>query len=58
MIKIKELIVEPSKLYVNKMFKIKIKVQTDKLLIAENSKTIIAENDKKILLEWREQSGR
>ena len=54
MIKIKEVVIEPNKIFINDVFKLKLKIQSDRLLKSENSKTIISENNKKILLEWRE----
>lgn len=54
MIRIKEMVFEPSKIYVNDNFKLKVRIRSDRLLTLENGKNIISENNKKILLEWRE----
>ena len=56
MVQIKEFIIEPSVVYVNDRFKVKVRVQDDyknkKKLITEDCKHIITENIKIIRTEW------
>lgn len=53
MLKVENTIIEPSKIFVNDNFKIRIKVisvENTKYLITENNKKVITENGKKIKL--------
>ncbi len=54
--KITEVIIEPSKIYVNSTFLLKIKVEDDikkkKYIITEDNKRIITEDGKTIITEW------
>lgn len=54
--KITEVIVEPSKIYVNSTFLLKIKIEDDirdkKYITTENNKKIITEDGKTIITEW------
>lgn len=56
MLRISEIIVEPSKIYVNQEFKLKIKIDSEYLLrqkfVTENNIEIIAENGENIVTEW------
>lgn len=58
MIRILDLVVEPSKVYVNQAFKIKVKVQDDytskKMIISENNHQIISETGDYLRTEWGE----
>lgn len=58
MARITEIIVEPSTIYIQDRFKIKVKVEdyftTKRVLITEDNKPIITENDKLIRTEWGE----
>lgn len=54
--RIQEILVEPSKIYTDNSFKIRIKIEDyylkRKRLVSENGKQLIAENNKKIRTEW------
>ena len=58
MSKIVEKIVEPDKIYVGSIFKIKIKVKDSyeeyRDVITENEKNIITEDGKNLITEWSE----
>lgn len=53
-----ELLVEPNQIYVNKTFKIKIKVKDiskeKKYISTESSKNIVSEDNKILIAEWGE----
>ncbi len=53
---IREITIEPNRVYVGENFKIKVRVQDDykykKRLIAENGKSLIIEANKKLRTEW------
>lgn len=55
---IKEIIVEPNKIYVGSTFRLKIKVKDDflfkKSLMTENGLIILTENKENIRTEWGE----
>lgn len=54
--RIQEILVEPSKIYTDSSFKIRIKIEDyyfkRKKLVSENGKQLITENNKKIRTEW------
>lgn len=56
MLRISEIIVEPSKVYVNQEFKLKVKVDSPYLLqkkfITENNIELITENSENVVTEW------
>lgn len=56
MSKIKEILVEPNKIYVGSTFKIKVKVEDDyfykKRLISEDNLILTTENGEQIRTEW------
>lgn len=53
-----ELLVEPNQIYVNKTFKIKIKVKDiskeKKYISTESSKNIVSEDNRILIAEWGE----
>lgn len=53
-----ELLVEPDQIYVNKTFKLKIKVKDiskeKKYISTESSKNIVSEDNKILIAEWGE----
>lgn len=53
-----ELLVEPNQIYVNKTFKLKIKVKDiskeKKYISTESSKNIVSEDNKILIAEWGE----
>ena len=56
MARIKEIIIEPNKIYINSLFKLKVKVEDyyakARCLISEDGKAIITEDNKNIRTEW------
>lgn len=54
--KITEVIVEPTKIYINSSFTLKIKIEDDlfskKYIATEDGKRIVTENEKNIITEW------
>lgn len=56
MLRISEIIVEPSKIYVNQEFKLKIKIDSEYLLrqkfVTENDVELTTENGESIVTEW------
>lgn len=60
--KILEIITEPSKIYVNTKFTLKLKVEPSvyrlkKYIMTEDESILKTENNKKIITEWSEKNG-
>lgn len=53
---IKEIIIEPSKVHARSIFKVKVKIEDDSLLLrqikSEDNQMLISENGKQIITEW------